>query len=255
MNILVSNDDGINSEALHELVKSLSEIGDVYVVAPDSERSANSHHFTYKGRLRIEEKQLQGAKKAYSFWGTPCDCIHCGLQFIIKEKIDLVVSGINKGWNVSSDMIYSGTIAAAREGFMNGIPSIAISLDAFTGGDFSIPARFVSKIAKDFVDDPNNKNYFLNINVPNIKEEEIKGVKICDHNGFVKYDEGYYMENEFGVDYVVMGDVNCEIIGDPEDMRIDINAIKAGYIAISPLYTDEINHEYVDNLKQLFKNE
>ena len=99
MNILVSNDDGINSKALRTLVKILSEIGDVYVVAPDSERSANSHHFTMAGRMRIEEKQVDGAKKAYALWGTPCDCIHAGLQFIIREKIDLVVSGINKGWN------------------------------------------------------------------------------------------------------------------------------------------------------------
>lgn len=252
MNILVSNDDGINSVGLHELVKSLSQIGNVYVVAPDSERSANSHHFTYKGRMRIEQRQVEGAKLAYSLWGTPCDCIHAGLQYIIKEKIDLVVSGINQGWNVSSDMIYSGTIAAAREGFMQGVPSIAMSLNTFTGKDFSVASRFAREIASKFINNPNNHSYFLNVNVPDLKYEEIKGIKICDHLSKINYNEGYHIESEFGVDYLATGEATCEIECDKNDDRIDTNALDLGYVTISPLTIDEISHEYVDDVTKQF---
>ena len=151
MNILVSNDDGINSKALRTLVKYLSELGDVYVVAPDCERSANSHHFSMFGRIRIEEKQLEGAKKAYALWGTPCDCIHAGVQFIFEEKMDIVVSGINKGWNLSGDAIYSGTVAAAREGYIQGIKSIAFSLDTFEDKDYTDAAIVARDITKKYI--------------------------------------------------------------------------------------------------------
>jgi len=255
MNILVSNDDGINSPALHELVKQLSKIGDVYVVAPDSERSANSHHFTYAGRLRLEQRPVEGAKKAYALWGTPCDCIHAGLQYIIKEKMDIVVSGINLGWNVSSDMVYSGTVAAAREAFMQGVPSIAVSLAVKTYGKqygqekYTYAAKIASEAAKKFVNDENNKNYFLNINVPDLPEEEIKGTKVTENCGFIEYNEGYITVSEFGVDYITSTDITSTLHCDPEDLSIDISAINKGYVTYSPLYVDQINHKYVQDCK------
>ena len=252
MNILVSNDDGINSKALHILVKQLSKIGNVYVVAPDSERSAFSHHFTIHAKMRVEEKNVEGAKKAYSLAGTPCDCVHAGLQALVDEKIDLVVSGINKGGNFDCDVIYSGTIAAAREGFMQNIPAIAVSLDSFVDDNYEYAAKLAKKIALDYMNDPKNNEYYLNINVPNLKEEEIKGLMICDHKGTIRYHEGYHIESEFGVDYLCSGKSENVLEYDPEDLRIDLTAVEKGYVSITPLYNDHINYQIIDGLKEKY---
>lgn len=252
MNILVSNDDGINFKALRTLVKILSEIGDVYVVAPDSERSANSHHFTMAGRMRIEEKQIEGAKKAYALWGTPCDCIHAGLQFIIKEKIDLVVSGINKGWNTSNDAIYSGTVAAAREAFMHGIQSIAFSLNRFEDTDYTNACNIAKQIILEYVKH-HNKEYFLNVNIPDLPQDKIKGYLVCENIGSIDYDENYSYEEEFGVTYLKIGDSNMHHNYDLNDYNIDCVAVNNGYISIVPLFNDQINHKAIDEVKKLYE--
>ncbi len=252
MNILVSNDDGINSKALHTLVKTLSEIGNVYVVAPDSERSANSHHFTMKGSLRIEERQVEGAKEAYALWGTPCDCIHAGLLFIIKDKIDLVVSGINKGWNTSNDAIYSGTVAAAREGFIYGKKAIAFSLDTFEDRDYTLAAAISKEIILEYLkhDTP---NYFLNVNIPDCKKEDIKGYKVCEERGLVKYDENYYYTEEFGVKYLNLGKTTVDLKFDPNNTNIDAVAVRNNYVTIVPLDNDQISHSYINELKDIYE--
>ena len=252
MNILVSNDDGINSKALHTLVKMLSELGNVYVVAPDSERSANSHHFTMRGRMRIEKKQVEGAKEAYALWGTPCDCVHAGLLYIIKDDIDLVVSGINKGWNTNNDAIYSGTIAAAREGFMQGKKAIAISLNTFEDKDYSLAAKISKEIILEYLkhDTP---NYFLNVNIPDCKEEDIKGYKVSKEKGFVKYDENYYYTEEFGVKYLNLGKTEMDFLFDQNNMDIDAVAVRNNYVTIVPLDNDQINHDYINEVKDIFE--
>ena len=254
MNILISNDDGINSKALQTLVKELSDLGNIYVVAPDSERSANSHHFTMKGSMRIEEKKLEGAKEAYALWGTPCDCIHAGLLFIIKDHIDLVVSGINKGWNTSNDAIYSGTVAAAREGFMQGKKAIALSLNTFEDRDYSLAASISKEIIIEYLkhDTP---NYFLNVNIPDCKKEDIKGYKICEEKGYVKYDENYYYTEEFGVKYLNLGKTEIDLQFDQNDMNIDASALMNNYITIVPLDNDQISHNYIKEVKDIFDSQ
>lgn len=249
MNILVSNDDGINSKALKTLAKTLGEIADVYVVAPDSERSGNSHHFTIKGRMRVEEKQLDGAKIAYSLCGTPADCILVGLQFLIKENIDLVVSGINKGWNTNTDAIYSGTIAAAREGFMQGKKAIAVSLDSFEDRDYTDAAKITKDIVLKYMEDFSVEDYFLNINIPDLPLREIKGYKVCSLEGKIVYNENYSFEEEFGVRYVKLGNAECLLDYDKDNFDIDNVAIRNGYVTISPLYNNHINHKYIEELK------
>ena len=252
MNILISNDDGINSKALITLVKTLSDLGNVYVVAPDSERSANSHHFTLKGKMRIEEKEMEGAKKAYALWGTPCDCIHAGLQYIIKEDIDLVVSGINKGWNTLSDIIYSGTAAAAREGFMQGKKAIALSLDTFEDRDYNEAALISKEIIKKYINQ-DSKEYFLNVNIPGMPLSQIKGYKVCDSIGRIVYNEHYHYEEEFGVTYLALGKSDMELDYDENNINIDNVSLKLGYITLSPLYNDHVNHKYVNELKNIWE--
>lgn len=247
MNILVSNDDGINANGLRELVKELSRLGDVYVVAPDSERSANSHHFTLSGRLKIEEREIEGAKKAYALWGTPSDCVHAGILYLI-ENVDLVVSGINQGWNVSSDLIYSGTVAAARQAFMENIPSIAFSFNSYTKKDFRLPARLAKIITEKYIREPHNRDYFLNVNFPDLPLEEIKGMKACGTYGKIFYDEHYEIESEDGVDYLRIHGADMRYDFDTTDMDIDINALEAGYITITPLYNNHINHDFLNEV-------
>lgn len=249
MNILISNDDGINSNALKTLVKELSKIANIYVVAPDSERSANSHHFTFRGRMRIEEKQVEGAKEAYALWGTPCDCIHSGLQFIIKDKIDLVVSGINKGWNVISDAIYSGTIAAAREGFIQNVRAIAFSYNSFDDKDYTDASVIAREIIEEYIKEPFNNEYFLNVNIPDLPKDKIKGYRVCGTIGRIAYNEHYSYEEEFGVKYLKLGDSDYAKEYDLNDNNIDNVSLEQGYVTITPLYNDQVNHKYIDKLK------
>ena len=174
MNILVTNDDGINSAGLKALVNELCKIGDVYVVAPEGERSATSHHISIIGSVRFEEVEMPNVKKAFAVWGTPADCVHCGLHVLLDEKIDLLISGINKGPNLSSDIIYSGTIAAAREGFIQGVPSMAVSLCDFHPDDYGVAAEYAREFALKYLDLEDNTDYFISINIPNVSKEEIK---------------------------------------------------------------------------------
>ena len=251
MNILVTNDDGINSVGLQTLVKHLSEIGDVYVCAPEAERSAFSHHFTYKGKMKFEYRDVPYAKKAIALWGTPCDCIHCGLQFLFQDiKVDLVVSGINKGWNVLSDSIYSGTVAGAREAFLRGVPSLAISLDTFDPFDFNYAAGIGKELALKHFNNKDNKKYYLNVNVPAIADEEIKGLQICDVEGSVEYNEGYYIEDN-GIETFVCTGKPQKTIELPDGS--DTKAIHDGYISITPMYNDQVNHS-AKNLEEIYLN-
>ena len=254
MNIFIANDDGIDSIGLKALAKELSDIGNVYICAPDSERSANSHHFTLKGKMKLEEKEIEGAMKAYALDGTPCDCVRVGLFCLYKDiHFDLMVSGINRGWNVSSDLIYSGTIGAAREAHMNGIPAIAMSLNTFDDFDYSLPAQIAKEVVQKYLKDPKNKEYFLNVNVPALAIEDIKGYRICDRKGKIIYDEGYSLVEEDDMSYVQTGECIVTIDYGKEKERTDLDALDKGYVSIAPLYTDEIYHEQIEHFKTIYQ--
>ena len=251
MNILISNDDGINSAGLKSLVKAFSKIGNVYVVAPEGERSSNSHHLTCVGKVKIEKRELENAAEAYALWGTPADCIYLGLDFLFKDKIDLVVSGINIGLNVSTDIVYSGTIAAAREAYIHRIPSIAVSIDYGKDHLFDTAADYAVMIAKKYLNDEKKLGYFLNINVPNLKKEKIKGIKVCDHMAVLHYDNKLSMVEEDGIKYIKLNDVEIEVTNDPNDLREDYTAVLNGYVAVTPLYNDHFNYEYMKHVEKM----
>lgn len=177
--ILLSNDDGIFSEGIRALAEELSPLGEVWVVAPDRERSGAGHSLTLHHPLRAEEMQ----ERWFSVDGTPTDCVYLGINGILKgERPSLVVSGINKGGNLGEDITYSGTVCAAMEGTILGAPSIAVSL--VTGGrhDFSSAARISRMLAENILERGLPENVFLNINVPAVAWEELKGIKIT-HQG------------------------------------------------------------------------
>ncbi len=164
-NILISNDDGITSPGLFALKQALDAVGEVTVVAPDREWTASGHAKTMHKPLRITEVKLPDGSSAYMSSGAPSDCIALAVLGFLHQSPDLIVSGINLGANVGHDITYSGTLAAAFEGTVSGIPSLAASLDTYEEGDFVSAAQFVAKLARQVLAHGLPSNILLNVNV------------------------------------------------------------------------------------------
>ena len=251
MKVLITNDDGIDFKGLKILAQVFSEVADVYVVAPEGERSSHSHHLTIRGKIRYEERDLPYVKKAYALWGTPADCVHMGLHVLLNEDIDLVLSGINRGANISTDIIYSGTISAAREAFIYEVPAMALSLDRGNKENYEVAARYGRKIAKGYLEQENCRDYFLNVNVPDLDEDDIKGIRVCDKVGKMDYGDSYTLGKEDGKDYIFIGQSNVRFLGDENDLRIDASALHNAYVSLSAMGNDQFSHDHLDILKDI----
>ena len=179
--ILVSNDDGITSKGIRILVSIMKKLGEVVVVAPDSPQSGMGHAITIGETLRLTEEEIFEDVKAYKSSGTPADCVKLAKHYVLKDRTpDLVVSGINHGSNTSISVLYSGTMSAAIEGALEGLPSIGFSLCDFSSkADFSHVEVWVEKIAKQVLENGIAKGVALNVNFPPKRNEPINGVKIC----------------------------------------------------------------------------
>ena len=174
--ILLTNDDGIYAQGILAAWQELRKIGDVEVVAPDAERSAVGHAITLLLPLRAKEVVRRNVRFGYAVNGMPADCVKIAVKAILPRAPDLVVSGINLGSNTGTNVIYSGTVSAATEARILGIPSIAVSLATFTHPDFAYAARFTRKLALAVIAKGLPDKTLLNVNVPNIPEDKIKGV-------------------------------------------------------------------------------
>lgn len=174
MRILLSNDDGYFAPGLHALAAALSEVGKVTVVAPERDRSGASNSLTLDRPLSLRK----AASGFHYVNGTPTDCVHLAVTGMLDELPDMVVSGINHGANMGDDTIYSGTVAAATEGFLLGVPSIAISLVAKGASDFSGAARVARELVERFLHEPVGVPTLLNVNVPDLPYEQIKGIQV-----------------------------------------------------------------------------
>ncbi len=179
--ILVSNDDGITSKGIRVLVSVMKKIGDVVVVAPDSPQSGMGHAITIGETLRLYEEDIFEDVLAFKSSGTPADCVKLAKHYVLKDRTpDLVVSGINHGSNTSISVLYSGTMSAAIEGALEGLPSIGFSLcDYSSKADFSHVEEWVEKIARQVLERGISKGVALNVNFPPKRNEPIKGIKIC----------------------------------------------------------------------------
>lgn len=179
--ILVSNDDGISSKGIRTLITIMKKLGEVVVVAPDSPQSGMGHAITIGNTLRLEETDLFEDVKAYRCSGTPADCVKLAKHFVLKDrKPDLVVSGINHGSNTSISVLYSGTMSAAIEGAIEGMPSIGFSLcDYSEDADFEHTHQYIYDIAKQVLEKGMLKGVALNVNFPPKRNQAIKGIKIC----------------------------------------------------------------------------
>jgi 5'-nucleotidase len=234
MIILVSNDDGIHSEGLIALEDSLKHIGDVYTVAPEREQTSMSHALTLHRPLRV--RNLGGQRLAVD--GTPTDCVKLALTGLLPARPNLVVSGINKGPNLGDDIIYSGTVSAALEGALLGIPAIAVSLVTFENFQFEAAAEFVATLITRIQAQGIPRDMLLNINVPSAPKEAIKGWR------FTRQGKRHYSENIVervdprGKKYYWIGG---DDLGFAEDEGTDCVAVRDGYISVTPLQVDFTN--------------
>ena len=233
MKILVTNDDGIIAEGLWTLVKELKNIAQVVVVAPDREQSAIGTAVTLHQPLRMQEVTAMVPQvEAYSVEGTPSDCILLALDKFAEDGISLVVSGINPGANMGNDVLISGTVGGALQGYLNGLPAFAISIDTVDGSHLDNAARLAALLARKVVADSLPTNIFLNVNVPGLPLSEIKGVEITRLAGKSHIDaveEGHDGKRKY---YWL---VRRRASNNAEE-KTDMWAIEQGYISITPLH-------------------
>lgn len=247
MNILVSNDDGIYAPGIMALVKALSEEANVYVCAPEDQRSASGHSISITKLIEITEIPFQYATKAYSISGTPADCVKLGLKYLNTRgvEIDMVFSGINHGGNLGTDTLYSGTVSAALEGCICGKPSVAVSLNSHFARDFFVAGEMALEVLRKAPGKLDAKTV-LNINVPALPKEDIKGVRIT-RLGEREYDE-WFMSEE-GEDGITRYRYSGKpVIYDELSEDVDVLAMQDGYITITPLRYDLTNHELLDQV-------
>jgi 5'-nucleotidase len=244
--ILVTNDDGITAPGVRRLVEFMNEIGDVTVVAPNSPQSGKGHAITINSTLTFEEIQLDGPQKDYSLSGTPVDCVKFALDKILIRRPDIVVSGINHGANSSINVIYSGTMSAAVEAGVEGLQAIGFSLLDFSwDADFAQAKEFIQGIVRKTLENPLPTGVVLNVNIPKLKKEQIKGVKVC-RQAVAKWEESFDERiNPHGKKYYwLTGYFNNMDNG----VDADENALADGYISVVPVKFDLTAHEYMADL-------
>ncbi len=242
MLILLTNDDGIHSAGLQALADHLQKFGRVAVVAPDRERSAVGHALTLHSPLRAEEV----GKDRWAISGTPTDAVILGIQTLLKEKPDLVISGINKGGNMGDDLTYSGTVAAAMEATLMGIPAMAISLAAqsFKYDDFVGAARVAGQLAATVLRHGLPADTFVNINVPDKKP---LGIQLTRQGKRVYEDAVVQNLDPRGRSYYWIGAGKLDFQNLP---GTDFHAVHNGYVSVTPLHLDLTNYAAIDRLRQ-----
>ncbi|MEW6278630.1 MAG: 5'/3'-nucleotidase SurE [Candidatus Eremiobacterota bacterium] len=247
MRLLLTNDDGIHAEGLQALIRELRTLADVTVVAPDRERSAVGHSLTFHSPLRVRRLEQDEGFVSYTTDGTPTDCVLLALYDLMEGKLpDLVVSGINRGANLGDDVTYSGTVAAAMEGMIHGVPSLAISLvRSKTPMNYEMAARVAARLVRATQRHGMPGKTLLNVNVPNLPEEQLQGFKVT-RQGHSIYDQRIVKRlDPWGAEYFwVSGETPT---GEPVE-GTDFEAVQHGYVSVTPLCT---NLTHLDQLEAL----
>jgi len=244
--ILLCNDDGIYAPGLSALAEEVSELGEMVVVAPISERSAVGHGITLTRPLRVTPVHRSGRLFGYGVSGTPADCIKMALKSLLDRVPDLVISGINPGPNAGINVIYSGTVSAAVEAAIMGVPSLAVSLDAFTEPDFAPAARIASLVAARILRDGLPEGILLNLNVPALPLSRIRGFKVT-RQGTAGYREVIERRvDPRGREYYWLGG---ELQFSRESPGSDSVALEEGYCSLTPLRFDLTDEEGLNLLR------
>ncbi len=245
--ILVTNDDGVTAPGIRALVEMAKEFGEVYVVAPDSPQSGMGHAVTLNSTLFCDEIEVDEEVKEYACSGTPVDCVKLAVSQILPRKPDLCISGINHGSNSSVNVIYSGTMSAAVEAGIEGIPAIGFSLCDFAyNADFKAGEKFIKRVIAEVLKNKLPKGVVLNVNIPKLKEHEIKGIKVC-RQADAKWEEKFdKREDPRGRTYYWMsGEFKNLDKGDDTDER----ALEEGYVSVVPVRYDLTAHHFLGDLR------
>ena len=246
MRILLTNDDGIDAPGINILAEVLNKNGhEIIIVAPDKEKSAVGHAITITDPIRVEQIHRKNGFEGFAVKGTPADCVKIAGRSLMKTPPDIVVSGINSGANVGSNIIYSGTVSAATEGTILGIPSIAISLNSIRGGDMTASQKVAQIVTKKVLKNGLPAGILLNVNVPNIPEESIKGYRLTKQGKLVFKDQFEKREDPRGKFYYWM---KGEIINDTNS-ETDGYAIQNDYISITPIHYQLTEESFLKTLK------
>ena len=246
MKILLTNDDGIYAPGIQVLYHALQAAHQVTVIAPDRERSAVGHGITLHQPLRASRVTLNAHYSGYAVNGTPADCVKLGIYEILTQRPDLVLSGINPGANVGINVNYSGTVAAAKEAALFGLPAIAASIHSREGRHFDDAARCVRELAETVLGQGLPKGTFLNVNIPDIPYREIAGIRISRQGNGVFPDIFEKRTDPRNRTYYWQG-CDCQVF-DP-DLSIDGAALNANYVSITPIKCDMTDYAAYEQLQ------
>jgi len=245
--ILVTNDDGITAPGITHLITIAKQLGDVFIVAPDKPQSGMGHAITINSTLRAIPSTYHQTQNEYSCSGTPVDCVKIAINQLMKKKPDIILSGINHGSNLSINVIYSGTMSAAVEGAVEGIPSIGFSLcDYAHEADFTQSTTFIKKIIEEVLKNKLPKGVCLNVNIPKLTKDVIKGIKVCRQANALWEERFDARKDPYGrIYYWLTGEFkNLEKSAKDTDVWANEN----GYLSVVPTHADMTAHEAIKKL-------
>lgn len=247
MRILLTNDDGINAAGIHALKAALDPLGEVFIVAPERPQSASGHAITLHKPLRIDEVELPDGSRAWATNGTPTDCVSLGFDEILEGRVDLVVSGINAGPNLGWDVTYSGTVAGAMEGAILGAAGIAVSVAGDRGPyEYQPAAEFTRQLAERVRDHGLDRWTLLNVNVPAVPREEIRGISITHQGRRAYVDRVDRRVDPWGKPYYWL----CGTLADEKaEPGSDVEAVLQRRISVTPIHLDMTASYMLDKLR------
>lgn len=251
--ILLTNDDGVNAPGLRALVDTLRSLGEVTVVAPSANQNAKSHSLTLIDPIYVDAVSIEGAVSALAVAATPVTCVKLALATLMPARPDLVVSGINPGYNFGMVAYISGTIGAAREGALSGIPAISVSLDRTGAGDYRGAAQVTLELATIVKSRGLPKGTFLNISVPAGTRQSFKGIRVTRQSGLSGVERFDERTTPCGRRYFwdVYADADADATGEPEGT--DVAATAAGFVAVTPLHVGEFDQKVFEELQGVIK--
>jgi 5'-nucleotidase len=248
MRFLLTNDDGIYSKGLSALYKELSKEADCLIVAPEIEQSAVGHAITISRPLMVRKAMKNSKFLGYAVYGTPADCVKVGIKELSDKAVDLVVSGINRGSNTGINVLYSGTVSAATEAVIMGVPSIAVSIDTFKNTDYTFAAQFIRKIVHLIIGNSELRKTAVNVNVPDLPPDKIKGLKIV-RQGRKNILEHFEKRTDprGNIYYWISSQSQSEL-----EETDDVSALAAGFITITPIKYDLTRYDMLDTFQNIF---